>query len=857
MSNTTTNKNQLLLFGDYGTEVIRLSQLYDPSNCIWQRCKADDAYVSTRTYAIPGIKNKAVFFDKQTGLTKAVYDASPTSYYYYVAENEGKEQSRYVPAAQSIVVVDSSTQYSQYTLMVVDWVEDGGDSDRVYAALSDTAKASYVPTFESHLKPINFTGGVDQATRAVDYQNDRLMLYIEEIPHTPVSGDSRTTVQKLIPDRKLMMYGPRPLLYVLRRSDGSTIINTDSLAAGSSDTESLSRYVTAMFKPVAVPNEEQFNELIGSVVQYYDTVTSTRKEVTVSDDATLRNTVIASYKAGYPVYIITNSDDALMQVQLPEYCYMRASQTPLTSGEIVTMDIYEVDEGSATRRLIMSVKLHTRTGASLSPADLKKGTIVGFDALLGNETSASDVWSLVYGTASESLKSMIHPYLLLENGDRQEVDVDDDALKIYGIEVLDGNTTAGVAKPSAGMEFDILFKYFPYVAAGMEPTLTANVRYTPTTDTTPVANKQYFIVDRTTASGWALASADGTLTAFVSGTNYYEKVRTMSWDGVVNRPTGDFLTCRKRISISSGLSSQGTTINHITTIPIWNRETEGYDFKFLVYKHDYSVPKLITKNPSDNGYVTGADALPYGPIPDDAEDAIYYTDLFYKPNTTAAAYSGSKSVLLSVLECKGSIGRENWLIGGDGNGTPDSGWSTARPPYGRHDTGAGLIRPRLECWKETVNGKTVGKFQIPTGVFPNLQTKNWFIDQFYTAALTDDDTWSIQVEPNCFRIRAVEDGVINGETVPADQITSEYFVIDEGSDRGKMAYGVAFECPGIKIPTDPSIEEEYASDEDTSPIPRMPTTVIVEFAYSSNGQILTLMGVPVEVYRIDHNPAED
>ena len=57
------NKNSVLLFGDYGTEVIRLSQLYDPDKCLYRPVGAGDLIESGKTYYSPELRNKTVFFD--------------------------------------------------------------------------------------------------------------------------------------------------------------------------------------------------------------------------------------------------------------------------------------------------------------------------------------------------------------------------------------------------------------------------------------------------------------------------------------------------------------------------------------------------------------------------------------------------------------------------------------------------------------------------------------------------------------------------------------------------------------------------------------------------------------------------
>ena len=119
------NKNSVLLFGDYGTEVIRLSQLYDPDKCLYQPVAKDDPIEPNQTYYTPELRSKTVFFDvanlsDRVGGTFA-YDGE---YYKKDPTKDESQEGKYVPATQTLVVVDEVNEFGQYTLLVVDWVEN-------------------------------------------------------------------------------------------------------------------------------------------------------------------------------------------------------------------------------------------------------------------------------------------------------------------------------------------------------------------------------------------------------------------------------------------------------------------------------------------------------------------------------------------------------------------------------------------------------------------------------------------------------------------------------------------------------------------------------------------------------------
>lgn len=912
------NKNSVLLFGDYGTEVIRLSQLYDPDKCLYQPVSEGDPIEPNTTYYTPELRNKTVFFDAANLSDRAggtfAYDGE---YYKKDPTKDESQEGKYVPAAQTIVVVDEVNEFGQYTLLVVDWVENADitskSKDKILVnkleGLSEDEQSNviktYVPSYRSHLKPINFTGGVDQATRAVDYNNDQMMLYIEDV--TNVNSSGRTEViQRLVPDRKLMMYGPRSLCYVLKQTFGEeeVIISTNSYSGSRSDHAEMGYFVTSCGRNRIVKDRETFEALAGKHIEYYD-ADGVRQQKTVvinkddnneltDDTETLFKELQACYEDGRYVTEVSSSDDLIVQVQIPVPCYLRNSITTLTAGQLVTMEIYEVDESTASKRLITSVLLHTRAGSSLEIANDNR-TLIGFDVAVGNDSLiVEDIVDVVAG----SKKVDFIPFLKFDDGSTQRIDISEfdwNDVTVERVKMADGLYAYGLDKIKAGsswnVEFDVLFKYFPAVAARVSTTSDINTRYEQTDDTTPSPLKQYFVKDVSGSSGqvsWGLAGNNGYFEegeTFEPGVTYYERKMTLSWNGTVTRPTNTCLVCRKRIRIVEGLSGAASSLRHISTIPVWDNETCSYDFKFLVYDKSYKSPKLIGRDESDDGYIIGSDPLPYGEDLSGNQESVsdvYTAEVSYKPNRSSPAWLATRTVMVEVrelsrysdYESSNVAGHERFLIGGKGTSSTH-GWEAGIIPYGRANAALNVKnargnaafgnRPRLECWTEEINGVTVAKFQIPvdnTYGFPNLSESpddnqfNWFYWQFYRAALDADDAWETNVTPNCFCLRAAEPGevtrLVNGVatkvTVPADEIRSKYITMTSNSKNQIMPYAAAFECEGIRIPT------KY--NQETGDI-YLPTIAIVEFAYSSNGTIKSLIGVPVEIVRIDHNPAED
>ena len=61
-TNVNIGKNSVLLFGDYGVEVIKLSQLYDPDMDEYEQCKGGTAPSSAQTYFTATCKDRTIEF---------------------------------------------------------------------------------------------------------------------------------------------------------------------------------------------------------------------------------------------------------------------------------------------------------------------------------------------------------------------------------------------------------------------------------------------------------------------------------------------------------------------------------------------------------------------------------------------------------------------------------------------------------------------------------------------------------------------------------------------------------------------------------------------------------------------------
>ena len=814
-------RNNVLLFGDYGTEIMRLSQLYDPKQDRYQK-STDPRPIEGETYFTIALRNRTIYFTEVDDISAYTKDGTSIGEFrddVTLWKDTGKEcqNGYYVPVTQTMVVVDKATEkWGTYTLLIVDYVDP--------------------ETYESTLVPVNFTGNVDISVRVIDWNNNILNLFVEPIV---LGNEDGRTVYKLTPDRKILAYGSGDIRYLIKkRINGiKTIICTDSVTNAKQDAEVFIPFDTAAafvdYHNAQVKDHESFEHLNGETIQYYDEYGIKHQiAVNVERDAggayteeteQLYQELLKVYTRGEVIKVFADSEDAMTRVQIPEPCYLRSSILPLTPGEEIELEVYETRPEEDIYRLITTYRVKVRDAVALDPADLTKAQIVDFNVKLWG-TDVSDIWELPQGTDPDTLDLV--PFLKLDNGNEVEVQhLKDLAFYQYGLHQIQ--------KSIKGAEFDVLFKYFPQKAIGVRNSTTLDTRYVKTKDTRPYATKLYFV--KTGDWEWDLAENNGHPTTFTPGVVYYNRAQKLSWQSVINRPERDFITCEKRVRI---VSANGEEIRKICVIPLWDNDHERWYLRYLVYKSDYLAPKLIDYENSDFGsiYIPGGE--PDLTVSNVYNNAVKRFEVYFKPNGHTSYLPTSKRHVSLLLQhfTSNLVGVEKWLIGGD---VVDI-HATDVNVYGRQSED--IHRPYIYCRSSEDGGHQVYRIPMdPETGFPMISQeggmRNTFIEYFFDRALTDEDVtnnWANNLtKPTHFRYRATDN--VDEHATPWLQISPGSVDIDdpdaeEGEDYG---YGNPQIVDGLNLP-DPK-QLGYMG------------IVIVEFASIINGRVKVLMGVPVEV----------
>lgn len=712
-------KNPVVMFGNIGPDVVRLSQIYDPDNDQYK--PSDDQYAvltpKAKKYWIRTYADKVVKFTPVTGITSA---STPKANGWYDENTNGiVSTGKYVPAEQSLVVVDVDNEtFKENMLLTVESVDDE-------ITIDENGVRRY-PTFKSTLVPVHYGTGTETSARALDYGNDRLMLYFDRI------GDNEGNV-RLRPDRKLLLYGDKIYAYRIVRSNGEVLSSNKKTEEGTAANEGYVPYIGALSEYVTItPDDfksdkyagrtftvfhnsriERFDiaasingsantaltisvdeyyrkdrtywklnsngsltmllppdsQYIGDSYHYGDTVgdvirDGTETSIGAANVLQFQSEIFKDSRTGW-----LDHDSSKRYLYYPSECWLQAPKsTPLTAGEVVTLETYEYNMNNDSR-LIMSTKLVVREGTTIDASRMFTKSVARFDVKLV-DSDDSDTFVLSQRGSVNELASKLYAYIVYDNGDKEFVPIDNRTCFCYGLEAISTATPDRV--------YNLLFKYFRNVA------------------TNPNSNTPK-----------------------------------------------TFMTCTKRVLIANDAAS---TVRRISLVPCWNYKASRYVFKYLIYDTTFNSPEF-------------RDNLDTITRSDDTADAINFTNCFYKdsngfirssasPASTydyvqrgdiaifvrADGYANSVYTqtiglkLQSWVEGDASTSPVKWLIGDD----KESTYSASVLKYGN----VADIRPYLNFYRDTDGTELfqIGKAFINTGDVGKV------IKAFYKNAWAVDNT---------------------------------------------------------------------------------------------------------------------
>ena len=743
MSNPEYN---VLLFGDFEPEIVRLSKLFDPERDEFQLVTSDE-FNPDWIYYSAEVRNKTLYFTHvEEDEVKAAAAAGTLANNYWHGPDrdvdEDGENGKYVPAPKSIVIVDpesskiSTGRWGTYTLLIVESVDP--------------------VSFKSTLVPINFTGDIDNATRAVDYQNDKLMLYFDEV--TTAGGRKVTS---LVPDRKLMMYGHTALKYRILK--GNEVICTNEIDVGGvSAAPRFIRYVPANGTKFAI-TADNYKALVGKFVEYYNSE-DTRIRVQVT------NANVETFRSIKEVYILGDTDDTLNNVQLPPYCYLKSGAVAPIAGDNYIFEVYEddiaeepiVDAATGTvtgtkevgvNRLILSVQLTAQPASPLKNLDETNAVVTGFGVNYLDDDGVmedGDVWKVASGSTRADIITRMDPYILLNDGSIQHI-----PMSLLGATLFDYGLDQIPETATVGAEYDVLFKYYPVTAEGVDCTNLIDVLYKPavvqktvtdvggnttTVPVTPSPIQLYFI--KLEDGSMEAAGYGDEIGTFDPNKSYFVKRPDLDWTKVVVGSSRKFMNCHRRIRIIEASFSNPRVI---IPVPVDRNngypfdKTSGYDIGYLVYDHNYESPTLLEAKDPRIGFVSsgkvvfGDDAASVMPDGDKVGTKQSFS-IKYRASATSPWKSYVQPTEMTLAEINDNSTPLKWLIKISGNSSV----------YGSNDAAASKTRPFV--WFDWAKEQ----YFIDPMAFP---TKESMLNNFYYPVVGTD-----AAAPTHFRLRSVDFG---------------------------------------------------------------------------------------------------
>ncbi len=749
--------NQIVMFGNAGPDVLKLSQIYDPDNDAFVLTEDEEVqYLHTEEGETPKMKSYytrlyrdgVVRFYKVENVTE--YDNPSLNQWYEVKEGYNANiDGKYVPAVQSLVVVDYDTEaWETRTVLVVVAVDP--------------------VTLQPSLKPINV--GVLQETdyRATSYGNDKLMLFMDT-----VNGQKR-----LVPDRKLMLYGTGNFVYKLLKANGevfSTNINSEdakglhgdeyirfitktnahsveltkaniSEYAGCSFTyTSNGRTITIDSLPEEISTEE-FEELFGAGTaeegikgqvglkrNFYANPCRARFGTTIADGEVV---TIEVYEYNYYRYNPIQFTDAdteeflrrrsslYLRDENGEYYLVDPSAqlnetltyyyvVNLTDEEAFDDDGSLVDDVKYAERMIMSASLTAREQKKFFYTETQSSKIIKRLEVDYPDKTAEGYFKLGVGSTVAKMLEDVTISVIYDDGTRRVISKDDPNLKIYGD--VDVNTNY------AGSQYPLVFKLFPL---GPDRDLTTQYReagFISTTVTVVIAN-----------------------------------------------------------------SDPDLAVRAISLIPVWNNDASAYQLRFATYLYTGESPKITDQN----GWTILDPTLNKVPILDTTLNKVIHRVILRQPSfkddlgqitesvspgstfgkvqhatvtqyvtsnavipTTSAVFAQDISFSLQNMVTRTSDVK--WLIGRGITG--EQAYAAQELPYG---SVAGGARPYIfyDPYPEDSNEIRSEPFRV-SGAFDKTKA---FLEYFYHRALKlpsiEGETQSKDT-PTHFRVRGLTDGI--------------------------------------------------------------------------------------------------
>lgn len=671
MSSETT-VNPVLLWGDMGPDVYKLSQIYDPRN---------DKYVATQDTSVKEGKD---YYERRSLILTSDENVHEGRKYYYreVAEDGSVSFHPVDNISEKINEIDPTKNIYTFNPSQVGWYQDSGgkvivfskvesftDNDNPfvngwYEVNDDSVDTSgkYIPSVDSVVVvddvecsykvenkyqtsmllrvksvdeafnvtfvPFVFGASFEETVRAIDYGNEKFMLYFDRkgtgsttyvvatnqdlanedvtkyriasngtyiVARKPFEEDVTYYVRKqsgvqiqLTPDRKLLLYGKNTYGYRIKRNGVIISSNIPAIQTGYDD--AFIPYVRAIGHRVQITVENY--DTLQSSGKYFDIILPNGLQRTIqlpADKTALIPTCDIVFRSGLNYYkedgtmirtfdltrwigrpIIDFETEHGYRVYRPVY-EDRKNLTNRYSGDLIGRVAFAYDNpDAASGNVFLPERCYLKSNLSLVDGEPLLMEIFMF----GHEETTED------GTTSKIVNTNIAQLCMSltiiakEATALDATDVTTRQIVKFDVELNGSDTQGDIWYLQQGDDWRSAFDIVPKVVFDDGSDLTI-----------PVDGKTCFMYGFEDIQSKLIGREYQVLFKF-----FPHKSFNIDWQKIGLTPTKNFVTCRKTVKIINDLAYK---IRKISLIPAWNQSAQEYELYYMIFKNDYVSPPVI------------------------------------------------------------------------------------------------------------------------------------------------------------------------------------------------------------------------------------------------------------------------
>ena len=748
MSSETT-ENPVMLWGDMGPDVYKLSQIYDPRN---------DKYVLTQDTSVR--EGKDYYERRSLILTSDENVHTGRKYYTRNVAADGTVSFVYIDnVSEKINEIDPTKNIYTFNPSQNDWYQDSGGKIIVFSKVTNFPAASnplankwyevnpdsvntsgkYIPSVDSlvvvdevecYYKTENnyktrmlltvksvdeafnvtfatvvFGSETEETVRAIDYGNEKFMLFFDRkgtgvVSYVPATSEELnddgitkyvansdgsytavTTLDQedvtyyvrkssgsqvlLTPDRKLLLYGKNTYGYRIKRQG---VVITSNISAIQTGDDAFIPYARAIGKRVKFTAENY--ETLQATGRYFDVILPNGLQRIVqlpSDPTYLIRTCDIVIQANTTYYKADGSKVSTFDTKpwvgkrvldyetTKGYNLYRPiakdvnNVTKPWSGDLIGRVAYMYDDpAAASGNVFLPERCYLKSNYSIVDGEPLLMEIFMF----GHEEVSEDGTTSKIVNTNVAQLCMSLTVIAKEATALDTTDVTTRQIVKFDVELNGSDTQGDIWYLQQGDDWRSAFDIVPKISFDDGSDLTV-----------PVDGKTCYMYGFEDITSKLIGREYQVLFKF-----FPHKSLNVDWQKIGLTPTKNFITCRKTVKIINNLAYK---IRKISLIPAWNQVNQEYELYYMIFRSDYMSPPVIKSGLSTKYMVTT-----YQPTSDTEvkSDKVYY----YKTNSgqfikisasigdsiaTIAASLGT--VYENVLQPKVSIQKVSYLNDND------------------------------------------------------------------------------------------------------------------------------------------------------------------------------------------------